>query len=323
MQPDSAAPWLVLLHQLPPKPPYLRVKVWRRLQALGAISLKNSVYALPNTAECREDFEWLLREIHKDGGEASLCEARLVDGLSDDEVRTAFRRAREEDYRALAREARELARTHLGARRGLTAAQRTALGGAVDRLRKRLEDLGRIDFFEAPGRESVDGLLDGLAKRTSDADAGPSVDGWRVEDVQRRVWVTRKGIHIDRIASAWLVRRFIDPEARFKFVPAKGYRPARGELRFDMFEAEFTHQGDLCTFEVLLRAFGLADPALAHLAAVIHDIDLKDGKFAAAETAGVDHLVAGIAWLHPEDEARLADGGRLFDALYEYARHRK
>jgi len=117
VDPDAGSPWLVLLYQLPPKPAYLRVKVWRRLQALGAIPLKNSAYALPNTDACREDFEWLLREIHKDGGDASLCEARLVDGLSDDEVRAAFRRVREEDYRTLAREIRELARTHLGTRR--------------------------------------------------------------------------------------------------------------------------------------------------------------------------------------------------------------
>lgn len=319
---ETRTPWVVLIHQLPPKPPYLRVKVWRRLQALGAISLKNSVYALPNTEVCREDFEWLLREIHKDGGEASLCEARLIDGLSDEDVRAAFRRAREEDYRVLAREVRDFARTNLGVRRTLAAEQRTLLSTAIERFRKRLAELSRIDFFEAPGREAVDGLLGGLAERASGPETA-SVDSWQRGDVQRRVWVTRKGIHIDRIASAWLIRRFIDPGARFKFVPAKGYRPARGELQFDMFEADFTHQGDLCTFEVLLRAFQLTDPGLEGLAAVVHDIDLKDAKFSPAEAPGVEHLVAGMAWLHAEDEARLTDGCRVFDALYEYFRRRK
>lgn len=325
MGPDRQAPWAILIHQLPPKPPYLRVKVWRRLQTLGAVSLKNSVYALPNTDACREDFEWLLREIHKDGGEASVCEARLVDGLSDDDVRAAFRHAREADYRDLARDVRAFARENLGTRRLLTAEKQALTGVAVERFRKRLADIARIDFFEAPGREAVDGLLHGLAGRADATDdAAPALKVWSPGDAKSRTWVTRKGVHIDRIASAWLIRRFIDPAATFKFVPAKGYRPAKRELRFDMFEAEFTHQGDRCTFEVLLRAFRLSDPALERVAAVVHDIDLKDAKFSPEEAPGIAHLIAGIAWVHAnDDEARVAQGAALFDALHAYFRHKK
>src|SRR5262245_48879973 len=139
MADDPAGPWLVLIHQLPPKPPYLRVKVWRRLQALGAVPLKNSVYVLPTGDQSREDFEWLLREIHKDGGDASLCEARLVDGLTDDEVRRLFLRAREEDYRMLASEVRKFAHDTLSPRaRPLPDAARSAIEGALIRFRKRL-----------------------------------------------------------------------------------------------------------------------------------------------------------------------------------------
>ena len=144
-----------------------------------------------------------------------------------------------------------------------------------------------------------------------------------MEDVRARVWVTRTGVHIDRMASAWLIRRFIDPEASFKFVPSRRYSPAAGEIRFDMFDAEFTHEGDLCTFEVLLRRFDLSDAALVALGEVVHDIDLKETKFGRAETAGVDHLVIGIAWTHAEDEARLAQSASLFDALYGYFKRRK
>ncbi len=122
--------------------------------------------------------------------------------------------------------------------------------------------------------------------------------------------MTRTGIKVDRMASAWLIRRFIDPEARFKFVPAKGYRPAPGELRFDMFEAEFTHEGELCTFEVLVRRFGLPDPALRAIAEIVHDIDVKDAKYGREEAAGIGQLVAGIAAAHADDEARLARGAR-------------
>src|SRR5262249_5374899 len=131
------------------------------------------------------------------------------------------------------------------------------------------------------------------------------------------------GIHVDRMASAWLVRRFIDPDAAFKFVSGKTYRPEPGELRFDMFEAEFTHEGDRCTFEVLMERFGVGDDSLRRIAAIVHDIDLKDTKFGRPETPGIDHLIAGITMGHKEDEARLSRGSALFDDLYEYFRRRR
>jgi hypothetical protein len=320
-------PWLVLIHQLPPKPAYLRVKVWRRLQALGAVPIKNSVYVLPNTEDAREDFEWMLREIQQEGGEASLCEARLVDGLTDDQVRTSFQTARESDYRTLATDVRTLARETLPrAGRSLSEEARAQIEAALLRFRKRLSDIGKLDFFGAPGREAVEGLLSDLDGRLAPGDgarAGAAKRSRRREDVRKRIWVTRTGVHIDRIASAWLIRRFIDPEARFKFVPSKGYRPEKNELRFDMFDAEFTHDGELCTLEVLLRDFGIADPALQPIAEIVHDIDLKDGKFARPDAVGMEHLIAGIAWTHPEDEGRLAQGSAVFDALYGYFKRRK
>ena len=312
-------PWVVLIHQLPPKPPYLRVKVWRRLQALGAVALKNSVYALPNTDACREDFEWLLREIRKDGGDASLCEARLIDGLSDDDVRAAFRGAREEDYRTLAREIREFVHKTLGSRKTLTSEQQALATTAADRFRKRMSELARIDFFDAPGREAVEGLLGALGERMHGGAArSVATPEWQRADVQGRVWVTRKGIHVDRIGSAWLIKRFIDPAATFKFVPAKGYRPASGELRFDMFDAEFTHVGDRCTFEVLVARMGLPDPALAAIGEIIHDLDLRDGKFGREETAGVRSAIDGICTVARDDEQRIAAAAPMLDGLYSH-----
>jgi len=327
MEPAPPNPWLVLIHQLPPKPAYLRVKVWRRLQALGSIPLKNSVYALPSTDEAREDLEWVLREIQKEGGEASLCEARLVDGLTDDEVRSLFLAARESDYRALATGIRKFAHETFSTRsRSLSDEARSQTESALARFRKRLAEIGHIDFFGSPGREAVEGLLGGLEERLSPVrPAGGKAprSTHRIEDVQKRTWVTRKGVHIDRIACAWLIRRFIDRAAAFKFVPGRGYSPAPREIRFDMFEAEFTHDGELCTFEVMLRDFGLKDPALHALAEIIHDVDLKDARFAREETKGVDHLIAGLAWQHPEDEARLEHGMTLFDSLHSYFLRRK
>ena len=145
----------------------------------------------------------------------------------------------------------------------------------------------------------------------------------RLEELRRRTWVTRKGIHVDRMASAWLIRRFIDADASFKFVPARGYKPEVGELRFDMFEAEFTHDGDRCTFEVLIHRMQLRDPALQSIAKIVHDIDLKDAKFGRPETQGIAALIAGIAMAHKEDQARLDRAGALFDDLYAYLKRKR
>jgi hypothetical protein len=326
MPDPSACPWLVLIHQLPPKPPYLRVKVWRRLQALGAVPIKNSVYVLPNNDDAREDFEWVLRQIHEEGGEASLCEARLVDGLTDDEVRALFANAREADYRSLSSDIRTFAQETLPRSRTLSDEHRTQIEGAVSRFRKRLEEIGKIDFFAAPGREATQGLIAGLEQRLAPsrpASVSRTASRLTIADVQKRTWVTRTGVHIDRIACAWLIRRFIDRDASFKFVPARGYSPAPRELRFDMFDAEFTHDGDLCSFQVMLRAFAIDDAALHAVAEVVHDIDLKEEQFGREQTRGIESLIAGLAWMHADDETRIDAGAAIFDALYTYFSRRK
>ena len=317
----SGAPWLLLIHQLPAKPAYARVKVWRRLQALGAVTVKGAVYALPANAETREDFAWLAKEIVESGGEAIVCEAALVDGLSDGELQALFESARDEDYQTIAAEARDLAARLAD---DLPDNALAEIAGQVARLRKQLDTVVAIDFFGADGREPADGLVSGLEARlqredtavnTERTDGEPAATGepGRLKD---RVWVTRQGVQIDRIASAWLIRRFIDKGARFKFVPGTGYAATAGELRFDMFEGEFTHRGDRCTFEVLLAEAGLDDPALGAIGEIIHDIDLKDGKYGREEAAGIRTLIAGIASSHNDDNQRLERGGAVFDDLH-------
>ena len=312
------APWLLLIHQIPPQPAYFRVKVWRRLQGLGAVALKNSVYALPNTDEAREDFEWVLREIVKEGGEATLCEARLIEGLGDEEVQRAFHLARDADYADVAEAARKLEKQL--PRGVMPEDRRSQVATEVARLRRRLNDVSRLDFFGAPGREAAEGRVSGLEARLRNVGVETMQDGHGAvgSELRGRVWVTRKGVHIDRIASAWLIRRFVDPDARFKFVPAKGYRPAADEVRFDMFDAEFTHEGDACTFEVLVSRLRLTNRGLMAIAEIVHDIDLKDAKFQRPEAAGVDRLIAGIAMGHRDDESRLQRGAAVFDDLYAY-----
>ncbi|HTN70807.1 MAG TPA: chromate resistance protein ChrB domain-containing protein [Methylomirabilota bacterium] len=319
---DSEGRWWLLIHQIPPKPDYFRVKIWRRLQRLGAVAIKNSVYVLPKNDQTQEDFQWVLREIVEGHGEASLCEARFVEGLSDDQVEGLFQAARGAEYDKIAEEARRLAESHLSE---TEETPRTQLEIELTRLKRRLAEVVAIDFFNAPGREAAEGLVSGVEARMTGKNStlGPnSARTFRREDFLGKIWVTRKGIYVDRMASAWLIRRFIDPEARFKFVPAKGYKPLSGELRFDMFEAEFTHEGDRCTLEVLIRRIGVNDPAVSTIAEIVHDIDLKDSKFGRQETIGIERLIAGIAMAHKDDENRLARGAAVFDDLYEYFRRK-
>jgi len=319
--PEAAEPrWLVLIHQIPPSPSYLRAKVGRRLQGLGAVAVKNSVYVLPRSDQALEDFQWVRREIVAGGGDGSVCEARFVEGLSDADVEALFGAARGADYDALASEARALQPRTNRSRKSPGASEQTE--AALARLRKRLSDIADIDFFGAAGRGAVEGLLasieSSLRPRKPDSSSGAAALG----EVRGRTWVTRTGVHVDRIASAWLIRRFIDREARFRFVRGESAAVA-GELRFDMFEAEFTHEGERCTFEVLLRRFGLKDKALARVGEIVHDVDLKEGKFKHPETTGVDHLIAGIALRHKDDDARIRDGSAAFEALYEYFRRQR
>jgi hypothetical protein len=284
--------WLLLIHQLPPEPAYFRVKVRRRLQRLGAVALKNSVYLLPRQDETIEDFQWLLQEIQADGGEATLCQATLLDGLTDDQVESLFRAERDAAYAEVERLAREP-------------------DAEPGRLRQRLEEVKRVDFFNAAGREGAERAI-ASAEHQGSAESGSSSP----ERIRGATWVTRTGVKVDRMASGWLIRRFIDPQARFRFTAGKGSARSSGELRFDMFQGEFTHEGDRCTFEVLLERFQLPDPALQAIGEIVHDIDCKDEKFGRAETAGIAAIVSGIVRAHAEDAERMQQGAVVFEGLY-------
>ncbi|HET9709212.1 MAG TPA: chromate resistance protein ChrB domain-containing protein [Gemmatimonadales bacterium] len=285
--------WLLLIHQIPPKPDYARVKVRRRLQGIGAVPLKRTVYALPASDQSREDFEWLAREIVELGGEATICEGSFLEPATGTRLIAAQRAERSREYGAIA-----------------ASAQRES--GDVDRLKRRLALVSGVDHFEAQGRADAEAAIMALEQRKAGTGDAVSREG----SMQRRTWVTRVGVHVDRISSAWLIRRFIDPDARFRFVPPKGYRPEPGELRFDMFEGEFTHDGDRCTFETLCRHFALQDRALGVIAELVHDVDCKDDKFGRPETPGFRLIIDGIVRAHDADETRLERGAAILDDLY-------
>lgn len=305
--------WLLLIHQIPPKPDYFRVKIWRRLQRVGAVAVKNSVYVLPKSDSTLEDFQWILREITGGGGDASLCEAGFVEGLTDAQIELLFRAARDADYTEVAREARDLGKK-LHSLRGADAS--ADLGASVSKLRNRLTEIAEIDFFDALGRQTAEGLVSSLEHEAPPLDSDDSAPS--PAEYRGRVWITRKGIHVDRMASAWLIRRFIDEQATFKFVPARGYRPQKREVRFDMFDAEFTHEGDCCTAEVLMARLARKTNALRPIVEIVHNIDLKDAKFERPETPGVEALITGICARSKDDQERLERGTAMFDDLFEF-----
>ena len=288
-------PWLVLIHHLPPKPDYLRVKVRRKLHRIGAVAVKNSVYVLPVLDETLEDFQWLRGEIIADGGEAMILNADFLEGVPNGVLEQMARDERDREYREL-----------------IDAAKALATPGEADiaRLRRQLAEIVRRDHFGAPGRDAAEFVMKSLG-RGEEPEPVPAA-----APPQAATWVTRSGIKVDRMASAWLIRRWIDRAATFRFTPGDHPSTESQEVRFDMFEGGFTHVGDRCTFEVLMQHFGLADPALNAISEVVHDIDCKDGKFGRAETHGVAALIDGIVTTVPDDSARIEAGSQLFERLY-------
>ncbi len=308
--------WLLLIHQIPPKPDYLRVKIGRRLQRLGAVPVKKSVYVLPDRPQSLEDFQWVRTEIIDGGGDASICKADFVDGLTDEHIIALFHGARDADYANLAAAAREV---RAALRRRDPDADRRSVRPEDDvaRLRKRFAGIAAIDFFHAPGRAMAEDALRTVSEAVAPASRQETPLGAAgAAPLRGRTWVTRRGIFVDRIASAWLIRRFIDRDARFKFVDPAAFRPAAGDLRFDMFDGEFTHEGERCTFETLLHRFRMDDPALHAIAEIVHDIDLRDDKFGRDEATGIERVLSGVAAARSDDDARLERGSLLFDDLY-------
>jgi hypothetical protein len=175
--------------------------------------------------------------------------------------------------------------------------------------------IAEASFVEGISDEEIQAMLD--AERSVESEGEQQTGGDDSVD-PGRVWVTRQGVFVDRIASAWLIRRFIDPKARFKFVTARGYKPRGHELRFDMVGGEYTHVGENCTFQTLVERFGLGDRALQAIGEVVHDIDCKDEKYDRAETGGISGLLRGIAEATSDDDERLARGQSVFDDLYAF-----
>jgi hypothetical protein len=303
MAKDARHRWCLLIHTLPARPLYLRARIRRLLAESGAAPIKKAVYALPNSSAALDRLRAIATEIEAGGGSAFVCEATFPDDEVDQSVVRTYNDERRLRYREWIEEARALRS------RGRTAAP----ADRVVRLRERLEVLRALDVFGAPGASEAAALLAHLEPGAA-AGAGSKARG--ASDLTGLTWVTRKSVHVDRIACAWIVRRFVDPAATFRFVAAPGAPVVAGEIGFDMQGAAISHEDDGCSVETLVRRAGVKDAAVRRIAEIVHDIDLKDARYGHPETAGFEQLLLGVLASNPSDDDRIARGIDLFDALY-------
>lgn len=325
-QKEAKQEWILLIHQLPTKPTNLRVRIWRKLQKLGAVSIKNSIYLLPFSEKTHEDFQWLKQEIEAAGGEATVFRAGSVEEATDEEIIGAFRKERDKEYSRLAAELGGLTGAVRKQKQGghFSAGRLGSYEAELDKLHAELERVISTDYFSARGRASATTAFERCRKAVRASQetrsTGAKTSGKKgyvldISQYQGRRWVTRRNLHIDRLASAWLIKQFIDKRPRFYFV-AEG-ETVEGGIPFDMFGAEFTHQGEDCTFETLIKRFGLSDDnGLVELAEIVHDIDLKDNKFNRLEAPGVNATVRGLSELLKDDRKLLQQCGVVLDGMY-------
>jgi hypothetical protein len=290
------------------------------------VAIKNSVYVLPFNEKTHEDFQWLKQEIEAAGGEATVFRAGSVEGATDDEIVAAFRKERDEDYARITAELEALTGAVREQKRGghLSAGRLGGHEAELGRLHAELERVVATDFFNAGGRaaaitayERSRQALHSTRPPEAVKTKGRAAKGGTLDrsQYQGRRWVTRPNLHIDRLATAWLIKQFIDKRPRFYFV-AEG-ETAEGGIPFDMFGAEFTHHGEDCTFETMIKRFGLGgDTALQQMAEIVHDIDLKDDKFHRQEAAGLNAVIRGLSELLKDDRKLIRQSGAVFDGLY-------
>jgi hypothetical protein len=308
--------WLALLMTLPPTPTRHRVGVWRKLQRMGAVRLRGAGWILPETPETTELFQWLVQEIQSFRGEVTLLRVDRVETMKDEELAALFHRARGAEYQAVVQGCREVlgqVDRYRASHRGSIAQLRAKLDG----LKREVDRVDAIDYLKSPAGQRARALWETTAKRLRALETrSPAVGARRPGALPPRgsTWVTRPRPHIDRIASAWLIKRFGDPDAVFAFADAAD--AARKGVPFDVLGAEFGHHGEDCTFETLVKRFGLKDRRVKLIAEIVHEADLHDGKFTRDESTGVDLAIRALAEATGDDHDLLERGMAIFDGLY-------
>ena len=309
MSRNDQGSWLFLLFNLPAKHSSNRVKVWRRLKKFGAIQLKTSTYVLPDEPVHYERFQWLAKEIVEHGGEAALVRVKDIEGMPNAAVVAMFNDARARDYDEIEEPLTLLIKDTQGQE-----ASRETFTGRLQRLRHRFQEIHEIDFFESSRGQDVGRLLRQMESLASNKRGPGRKERLRTEDYQGKIWITRPRPEIDRVGSAWLIRNYIDPKAKFVF--AKTMVRHQGALPYDMIGSEFGRHSDRCTFETLIERFGIRERAVLCVAEVIHDADLEDEKYRRVEGFGINQLLKGWAKQGISDEEILVRGFQCLDGLH-------
>ncbi len=299
--PPSTTRWLLLVYRLPSSRASQRVEIWRKLQRYGALPLRSSGHVLPESEANQEKLEWLATAIRNYRGDASVVRVQGFDDLPDAQLEKLFVEARKRDYEMLGREVKSFLRR----------ASRPASG--LVRLRRKFQEIEAMDYFANSMRGKVETLLAEADQENAPARRQGSIV--KAKQYRNRIWMTRPRPGIDRVSSAWLIRHFIDPKARFVFGTDSGMRP--DAIPFDMFgTAGFGHRGEDCTFETLRKEFAIRDRKVKRVAEIIHDADLGDEKFGRAEGLGLDATLKGWATLDISDDELLRRGMELIEGLY-------
>ena len=303
---------MLLIVTVPPTPSSLRVRVWRRLRALGAVPLKRTVHLLPDRADHLEQFQWLAQEVQRAGGEATLVRVARIENMTSADVIRLFQDARNPEYVALAARYRKA----LQDLEKKTKAASQRVEAEVLRLGKDYERIRELDFFDAPGRAEVERLREAIDMKKRPTEGARRLDTPRLDlrGLRGRKWITRPRPHVDRVASAWLIKRFIDPEATFLFAEPGDF--PSDAIPFDTPGADLSHDGDDCTFETLQKQFKIRDRRVSVISEIIHDADIADGKFGRKEGYGIDEVLKGWARQGLSDRELLDRGMQLIEGLY-------
>ncbi|UCD36334.1 MAG: chromate resistance protein [Nitrospiraceae bacterium] len=319
--------WLLVFYRVPAKPVSTRMKIWRKLNKVGALQLKGAVYILPYGEEHYEFCQWLMAEVSAMGGEGDFVATDRLEMLGNSEIAGLFAQQREADYRRIEKGLHEMEvrinSVKKGGRINSVDGLREELAGYVNEL----EDIGKIDYFPSHARRDVESKLTLISeelkkitvhgKREVAVPSKISIPRMDRKNFQGRTWITRKNPFIDRMASAWLIRKFLDRTAAFHFIDERMEETAPGDaVLFDTKGGDFTHAGDLCTFEVLVRSFGIKDRAVRKMAEIVHELDVKDNKYSPPAARGIEDVLTGIRKSSKTDMEALRKGMDIFEMLY-------
>jgi hypothetical protein len=309
MSDKTPGSWLFLLFNLPAKQSSDRVKIWRRLKKFGSVQLKTSTYVLPDEPVHYERFQWLAKEIVDTGGEATLVRVKDIEGMPHAAIVAMFNDARARDYDELFEPLNLLIKDSKARKQSPE-----TFSNQLQKLRQRFQEIRDVDYFKSSRGEDLQRHLQKPEALESPSTRPETKVRLRAEDYRGKTWITRPRPEIDRVGSAWLIRKFIDPSAKFVFANTPADFPKA--IPYDMFEVDLSHHGDYCTFETLIQRFGIRDRAVLRLAELIHDADVEDDKFRRVEGFGVEQIFKGWAKQGLSDQEILAKGFECFDALY-------